>query len=482
MQKKVLRREFLQLTLTGSALCLCGLGGLAFRSVPNGSRLISPGCRRTKVKVARIYMGTPSGLWPKPNMDFQKEIQTYESEFNKLKEELYDVEFVINELVTTPEKASNIKNRLKDVDGILVIHLSLGISQILNEIISTGLPTIVFAVPYSGHEWANFSSLLNQPLGSRMDCILTSDYQQLATAIRPFRAIHHLREAKILNLTTGSFVEYADNIKNKFGTEIKQIELKRMIDVYNSIDDTKAKTETNQWIKEAVQIIEPSNEDIFKSCKLALAFEKLMDEEDATVMTADCYGTMYSPLCQSYAFPCLGFTRLNNMGLGGICESDLPSAITHVLFQGLVGRPGFISDPTVDESINSIILAHCLGTTKMDGPDKPAASYKLRSIMERQEGVVPQVEMRIGQKVTQAILKGTDFLPYFTGEIIATPVALKDDRGCRTKITVKVDGDVTKLWKNWTSGLHRQTCYGDITKELAFFCRFKDIKMVNEAI
>jgi L-fucose isomerase-like protein len=341
---------------------------------------------------------------------------------------------------------------------------------------------MVFAVPYSGHEWANFSSLLNQPLGSRMDCILTSDYQQLATAIRPFRAIHHLREAKILNLTTGSFVEYADNIKNKFGTEIKQIELKRMIDVYNSIDDTKAKTETNLWIKEAVQIIEPSNEDIFKSCKLALAFEKLMDEEDATVMTADCYGTMYSPLCQSYAFPCLGFTRLNNMGLGGICESDLPSAITHVLFQGLVGRPGFISDPTVDESINSIILAHCLGTTKMDGPEKPAASYKLRSIMERQEGVVPQVEMRIGQKVTQAILKGTDFLPYFTGEIIATPVALKDDRGCRTKITVKVDGDVTKLWKNWTSGLHRQTCYGDITKELAFFCRFKDIKMVNEAI
>jgi L-arabinose isomerase len=482
MKKKVLRREFLQLTLAGSALCLCGLSGLAFRSVPVGSKLISPGCRRTKVKVARLYIGTASGLWPKPNLDFQKEIRTYESEFNKLKEELHDVEFVINELVTTPGEAINLKNRLTNVDGILVIHLSLGVSSILNEILSMNLPTMVFAVPYSGHEWANFSSLRNQPLGRNMDCILTSDYQQLAAAIRPFRAIHHMREAKILNLTTGSFVEYADIIKNKFGTEIKQIELNRMIDLYNSIDVTKAKAETDHWIKEAVEIVEPSNEDIFKSCKLALAFEKLMDEEDATVMTVDCYGTMFKPLCQSFAFPCLGFTRLNNMGLGGICESDLQSAITHVLFQGLVGRPGFISDPTVDESINSIILAHCLGTTKMDGPDKAAASYKLRTIMERQEGVVPQVEMRIGQKVTQAILKGTDSLPYFTGEIIETPVALKDDRGCRTKITVRVDGDVTKLWQNWTSGLHRQTCYGDITKELAFFCRFKDIKMVNEAI
>jgi len=482
MNKKVLRREFLQLTLTGSALCLCGLSGLAFSPGSNGSKLVSPGCRRTKVKVARIYMGTSSGLWPKPDLDFKREIQVYESEFNKLQKELSDVEFVVNELVTSAEEVNNIKVRLKDADGILAIHFSIGIMPILNEILGTGLPVMVFAVPYSGHEWANFSTLLNQPLGSKMDCILSSDYKQLATAIRPFRAIHHLREAKILNLTTRSFTEYADNIKNKFGTEIKQIELKRMLDVYNSIDDSKAKAETDQWIREAVQVVEPSKEEIFKSCKLALAFEKLMDEEEATVMTADCYGSMFKPLCQSYAFPCLGFTRLNNMGLGGICESDLPCAITHILFQGLAGRPGFISDPTVDESKNSIILAHCLGSTKMDGPDKPAASYKLRTIMERQEGVVPQVEMLIGQKVTQAILKGTDLLPYFTGEIIAAPVALKDDRGCRTKIDVKVDGDVRKLWKNWTSGLHRQTCYGDITNELAFFCRFKDIKMINEAV
>jgi hypothetical protein len=156
--------------------------------------------------------------------------------------------------------------------------------------------------------------------------------------------------------------------------------------------------------------------------------------------------------------------------------------MTHIIFQGLVGKPGFISDPTVDESNNSIILAHCLGTTKMDGPDGPAAPYKLRTVMERREGVVPQVEMRIGQDVTQAILIGTDSLLYFTGEVIDAPVSLDADRGCRTKITVKVDGDVTKLWQNWSHGLHRQTCYGDITNELSSFCKYKDIKMINEAV
>ncbi|NIP27002.1 MAG: hypothetical protein GWN67_22020 [Phycisphaerae bacterium] len=206
----------------------------------------------------------------------------------------------------------------------------------------------------------------------------------------------------------------------------------------------------------------------------------MLEEEDATVMTVDCYGTMWDKTIKLPAYPCLGFSRLNCMGLGGICESDLRSAMTHIIFQGLAGKPGFISDPTVDEFNNTIILAHCMGTPKMDGPNGPMAPYKLRTVMERRQGVVPQVEMRIGERVTQAELIGTDLMLYFTGEITDTLVGLEHDRGCRTKFAVKVDGDVTKLWKNWSHGLHRQTCYGDITRELQHFCRFKEIELMDE--
>lgn len=482
MEEQMDRREFLYLTAAGGAACLGASTMAALGANRAGSKLISPGCRGTKVKVARIYMGTSHGLWPKPNLDFKKEIRFYESQFAKVKDELSDVDFVVDELVSSAEQIGALKGKLKDVDGILAIHFNIGIRGILDEILRVGRPTIVFADPYSGHEWVGFGALQKQELGAKLGCMLTTDYSQLAVAIRPFRAIHHLREARILNVTTHSFAGYAKSMKEKFGTEIKQVELKRVLDACKAVDDGRAKTEAERWIRGAQQVVEPSEKDIFRSCKLALALEKLLDEEDATVMTADCYGTMFRPLCQAYAYPCVGFTRLNNMGLGGICESDLQSAMTHIIFQGLVGKPGFISDPTVDESNNTIILAHCLGTTKMDGPDGPAAPYKLRTVMERREGVVPQVEMRIGQKVTQAKLLGTDFLPYFTGEIVGTPVGLEDDRGCRTKIGVRVDGDVTKLWKNWQNGLHRQTCYGDITRELELFCRFEDIRMLNEAV
>jgi len=248
---------------------------------------------------------------------------------------------------------------------------------------------------------------------------------------------------------------------------------------FAAISDADAQAETDRWIKAATAVVEPSKEDVFKSCKLALAFEKMLDEEDATVMTVDCYGTMWDKTIKLPAYPCLGFSRLNSMGLGGICESDLHSAMTHIIFQGLCGKPGFISDPTMDESTNAIILAHCMGTVNMDGPAKPPAPYKLRTVMERQEGVVPHVSMEVGRKVTQALLVGTELLLYFTGEIVEAPDV---DRGCRTKITVKIDGSAEKLWKNWSHGLHRSTCYGDIAKDLERFCRFAKINLVNEAV
>jgi len=295
-------------------------------------------------------------------------------------------------------------------------------------------------------------------------------------AVRPFRALHHLREAKILNVTSRSEIpERAQGIIKKYGTTVQPIDRERMLAAYEAIDERAAEQETRRWIRQAAKVVEPPREEIYKSCRLALAFEKLLDEEQATLMTVDCYGTMYQKLP---AFPCVGFVRLNNLGFGGICESDLVSAMTFILLQGLSGRPGFISDPTMDESLQGIILAHCLGTLKMDGPDGKPAPYRLRTIMERQEGCVPQVRMRVGQKVTQAIFADADQLLFFTGQITDTPMT---ERGCRTKITVRVDGDPEKLWQNWSRGLHRVTCYGDLVQDLKRFGRFTDTRLVNEA-
>lgn len=483
MGKEIRRREFIGLALAGGAVCAAGPKLWAFSGAGQeaAAKLISPGCRRTKVKVARLFVAIPKGNWPKPTLDVEQEIAFYKAEFARLKEEFADIDFTVDERVGSPAQVAALGDRLAEVDGILAIHLNIDVGDIFDAILAASKPTIIFARPYSGHEWVGFGELRRRPQGAKLDCLLTTDTAQLAVAVRPFRAIHHLREAKVINLSTSDFSEYAGKVRRKFGTEIKAIGLDRMLAAYEAVSDRAAKEEADRWTRGAVRVVEPGPEDIFKSAKVALAFEKILDEENATVMTVDCYGSMWDGTIKLPAYPCLGFARLNNMGLGGICESDLRSAMTHILFQGLVGRPGFVSDPTVDESRGSIILAHCLGTPRMDGPGKPAAPYKLRTVMERQEGVVPQVEMRVGERVTQALLVDMDRLRYFTGTVIAAPVRLEDDRGCRTKIEVKVDGDITRLWQNWTAGLHRQTVYGDITKELRLFSRFKEVELADEA-
>jgi hypothetical protein len=479
MQAKIDRREFLQLAAAGAAVHFGGPCILAAGTRWDRSSLISPGCRRSKVKVAKIYVGVQGSHYPNPDLDVKKEVQSYEAEFAKLKDELADVEFVVDGLISSADQLSQWRDKLKEVDGILAIHLTLWTMPIIEELLRLQRPTMIFSAPYSGHEWHTLTGLYKQKEGSNLECLLTSDYRQLAAAIRPFRAIHHLREAKVLNLTTQQSDAYVQQVRQKFGTEIKQIGLQRTLDAYNAVSDGDAEAEAQSWIKAARDVVEPSRPDIVKSCRLALAFERLLSEEEATVMAVDCYGSMFEPLCRAYAYPCVGFARLNNLGLGGICQSDLPCAMTHILFQGLSGRPGFVCNPGFDYSTNSAIMIHCLGTPKMDGPGGPAASYRLRSVMERREGVVPQVKMRIGERTTQAVLDGTSKLLYFTGRITDTP---ETDRGCRSKITVKVDGDAEQLWKNWSGGIHRVACYGDLTKELEHFCRFKQIDLVNEAV
>lgn len=479
MGQPVKRREFLQLSLAGTALGFGGSGLLAAAPGPHATKLLSPGCRRSKVKVARLFVATEGGPWPNPKMDLAAEIRTYKSAMESMKGEFADVEFVVDQMVTSPKQVEAMKDALKTADGILVIHLNIGVWSILSEILKAGRPTIIFAIPYSGHEWASLGAVLKRPEGALLECLLTSDLKQLAAAVRPFRAIHHLREAKILDVTTRLPSQYAAEVKAKFGTEIKQITLQRVEEAYRAVKDDAARAEAERWIAGAVKVVEPTKAEVVKACKLALAFENLLDEENATVMTVDCYGTMWDKTIKLPAYPCVGFSRLNNMGYGGICESDLRSAMTHIIFQGLAGRPGFISDPTMDESTNSIILAHCLGTVKMEGPDNPPARYKIRTVMERQEGVVPQVFFPVGPKVTQVQLASPDLMLYFTGTVTDSPDV---ERGCRSKITVKLDGDAEKLWKNWSHGLHRVTCYGDIVKDLERFCRFKKIQLVNEAV
>ena len=148
------RRTFLQrsLVLTGGcAFCLHAGNLVAVPSTTTTTTtLISPSCRRSKVKVAKLYLGVPKAHWPTPNMDLEGERQRYEAAFGEMKKDFADVDFVVNQLVTKREELPGVFGKLQEADGILLIHLSMGVSGIIREILTAKRPTVLFAAPYSG--------------------------------------------------------------------------------------------------------------------------------------------------------------------------------------------------------------------------------------------------------------------------------------------------------------------------------------------
>jgi len=470
------RRTFLCSVAAGSVVPpLAGGVAAALETGSVKARLAqSPQKPAPKVKTALVFLGKPGAHWPTPELDPAAERKLYLAELQKFEREIADIEFTSTELVAEEKELQRLMPTLREAYGIAVVQLTMWTGGLLGKILSLKKPTVLYAAPYSGHEWTGYGRLLSET-PHLIDVALSSDKAELVRLLRPLKAAHFLEHARVLNVTSRKVPsEFEKAISEKLGTTFIRVGRDLVLRAYEAISSKEAEKEADLWIKGAEKVVEPKRPEIVASARLALAFEKLLKDMDAAAIGVDCYGSMYHRLP---AFPCVGFVRLNNMGLAGICESDMSSAVTFLLFRGLVGRPGFISDPTIDTSKNAAILAHCLGTPKMDGPDGPAAPYRLRTIMERREGVVPQVRMRVGQKVTQARIVSPTEIICFTGRIVDTPDL---PRGCRTKITVEVDGSVEKLWRNWKHGLHRVTCYGDIVKDLKRFCRLKGMELTME--
>jgi L-fucose isomerase-like protein len=289
--------------------------------------------------------------------------------------------------------------------------------------------------------------------------------------------MQRLKEAKILHISDAEAnPAYTQAIRNKFGTEIKSLYLPELQKAYEGASPDEARADADRWTREANKVVEPSSEEILKSSRMYVAMRSLLAEHQAVAVTMNCLGM--GLIEKGMGYPCLGFVRLNNAGLGGVCEADLKSTMTHLIFSGLVGRPGFVTDPAFDLSNDTIIHAHCVAATQMKGAKSPTAPYLIRSHLEDYKGASLQVKLPVGEKITMARLIGTDLILVSTGDAVDSPFV---ERGCRTKLTTRVQ-NIDRFLENWSCGLHRVVFYGDHTRDIGRFCRFVQVRVLHEGI
>jgi hypothetical protein len=457
------RRDFLS-TAAFITACAAKAGGLSGEILEEPADVGLPTTR-----IHKVFLAKPVPTWPKPDLDVAEEMRRINEQLAALASRMPGVQLEGGKLYRVAGDVPASAAALGNPDGILVFNLTSTLASHIERLAGTGLPTVLFSQPYSGHDWAEVPAMRQK--GHRIICLATSDFNEIAGACRLIRAAHLMSTTRVLYVNSSPFpAQTAERIKQRLGTEVVHISPERVNVAFRAIEDAAALKDAREWVAGALRVVEPSESEIASSSRLYLALRKLMREERAHAVTINCLGLFAQKLLPAY--PCLAFCKMNDLGLVGVCEGDMDSTLTQLMFSYAFDIPGYVSDPVIDTSSNTVIHAHCVSATRLDGPAGGRAPYIIRSHMEDNKGASLQVKMRVGQVITMAKLVRHDTMLISGGTITGNP---ESDRGCRTKITTRV-ADARKLLEGYEGGLHRVIFYGDRTqgiRDLAGLMRFQ---------
>lgn len=474
------RREFLGTAAAGGMLLMGGLSAQPLQAAEEAGWPKLP-----PVKVHVVYLGK-GGAWPKPEFNASAEVAGFQKYLAGVEERLGDVKFVGGQLIAnSPAEAAKVAAKLGDADAVLLVHLSFGDASAFAEFIKTGKPVAIYSQPFSGHDWMYVAEWLRQ--GQRVILAASSDRGDIDRAVALLRVPVYMQRTKILLVGPANGTEAACNfqrVKEKLGVEVISIDVPTVVKVHAAIDPKEVEAEAESyWLSQAKKIVEPTRQEIVKSAGMYLAMKKLMIDHGARAITIKCLGGI--PI-DKLGYPCLGFSKLLDLGLVGACEADMDSTLTMLMFGYAFGVPGFITDPLFDTARNAVIHAHCLAPTKMNGSTDHRAPFVIRTHRDDNRGASLAVELKVGQPITCAKLVNLDSLLISTGKITEIPDF--DDRGCRTQIITEV-ADARSMLRNWGGGvlsgdmmtlLHRVVFYGDRLNAARDLAQLMGIKVVME--
>ena len=298
-------------------------------------------------------------------------------------------------------------------------------------------------------------------------------------AADPAECLRRLKGKKLLVVGGGwGMPRSGKAIQEVLGVEVVPVEYKELHACYEQADKAEGEKVADGWMKGAEKVLEPTAGEIRNSGAMYVAMRDLLKKRGAEGISINCLGGFYGGHIKAY--PCLGFTELNDAGMVGGCEGDLRSASTMMFLGALVGRPGFISDPVVDTSRNRIIYAHCVAPTRVFGPAGLRNPYHLRNHSEDRKGAALRSLMPLGYMTTTLEIKAEEKqVLVHQGKAVEN---VEQDMACRTKLAAEVKGDIDKLLREWDRwGWHRVTVYGDIMAPLRDFARVAGLTIVEEA-
>jgi hypothetical protein len=464
------RREF----LAGCAACAAGSQGVALGTVPAiPSALADPlPAVKPRLRLVFTHISPEKETWPYKGYDYEARKQELTA---RLQEACPNIEF----LPVTAQSAEDAKRILaqdQSIDGY--VNYMVGIwSGAAEPLASSGRPVLMVDDHYAGSGEFLIQYAAARRKGLKVAGVSSSRFEDVVEAVKTFEALKKMQHSVILDVIDREPGEVAAAIEKVFGTQVRKTSAEEINEAYRKADRAQAREWAERWVREARAVVEPSREEIEKSAIIFVAMRDLMKQHKAQAITVDCLTLFYGGKLPAY--PCMGFFQLNNDGLVGACEADLQSTVTMLLMTYLTGRPGYISDPVIDTSLNRIIYAHCVAPNRVFGPAGRANIYDIRSHSEDRKGACVRSLMPLGEMTTTL-----EFSPVREAVIIhqgKTTENIDEDKACRTKLAAEVR-DIDKLMGEWDQwGWHRVTFYGDLKQPVETVAALVGFKVVWES-
>ena len=296
------------------------------------------------------------------------------------------------------------------------------------------------------------------------------------------QCLTRFRQSKVLVLGKGNGGKQRDLL----GATWQYVDWNELEATYPQIDPDDVEEWAERWTARAEALptgeyIEPSvplAKEIENAALVYLAMRRLLKKHGTNMITARCGGGLGTSGALR-GFPCLGFAQLLDDGGLGICEAHIDDTPPMLMARLLTGRPGLVSDPAIDTSRNRIVYSHCVGPTKVFGPDGEQNGFHIRTSHARVGAVV------------ESLMPGGYMTTTFRTNVARRQMIihqakslgpLASEKGCRTKLIGEVRGDIGKMFDRWNQfGWHRVTVYGDVKEPLADFGKALGLEVIEEA-
>jgi hypothetical protein len=457
-------------------------------------------------------------IWPNIGYDFdarRKEV------IDVLTQGCPELEFSVTKSMDNPADADRVLQSTQAADGYIVCLQGLGWRNDIPKLCTSGKPTLLVDNLFGGS--GKFLTQLPNVMksGKPVDWVSSSNDHDIVAAARSFgllaegktpadiaaafrasrrertptetdwtceddtvegrdmgKALKELGQMKILVVGGGwggdAFRQAARQV---VGVTFVPIGFEELAAACAAADQEAARQFADRWMTEAQEVVEPKRDEIVRSGVVYVAMKQLMKKHGASGISINCLGGFYGGHLTAY--PCLGFSQLNNDGLVGGCEADQMSALTMMTMGALTGRPGYISDPVIDTSKNQIIYAHCVAMTKPFGRDGASNPYRIRTHSEDRKGAVVQSLLPAGYMTTTLeINPQTKQVLFHQAKTAGNNFS---DMACRTKLEGIVRGDIERLTQEWRMGWHRVTFYGDLRPQVTELCDRLKLTLIEEA-